>query len=193
MDLKKLYLLDKIKRLFPEYKLSINTDKLDNNNLVSKINKILDITEQNQPPKASFSLCVETYGKNHIVSNSYSSLSKDNIIQAISNDMNTTISFHTDIDIYVTWKWIFYLPEQNIYKFSLNTIRFFHSVFCERRLNFDTEIITSNLETLQTLTEKIIQNIAKYEILVLLKGNLTKNQRYDISKIVKNIINEYKS
>ena len=189
MDLKKLYLLDKIKRLFPEYKLSISTDKLSDN-LISKINKILDITEQNQPPKASFSLCIETYGKNHVVSNSYSSLNKDNIIQAISNDMNTTISFYANINICVTWGWIFYLPEQNVHKFSLNSIRFFYSVYKERRLNLNKEIIIPNLETLQVLTEKIIWDIAKYEILVLLKENLTERERHDIIKIIDKILKD---
>ena len=191
MNLKKVYLLNKIKRLFPEYKISDSyINKLDGK-IISRIEELFDVINQNKPLKVSFRLYIDTYFRKCITSSDYPYFNQTSLIQATHNIINSIV-FNSDINIYLNWKWVYYLPEQNVYKFSLSHLQFsaLYYGYSDQRIMLNKEIIITKLETLQSLSETIIQNIIKYKILLLLKGNLTKRERQDIIKTIDKIFKD---
>ena len=124
------------------------------------------------------------------------------VLDAIDNK-NIKITVYTykhiqNIPSYVTFEFknlvsiTYSCIDKNNLIFNINHISYRYKIYCMyRRVMINQTIRVTDLKMLEKLSKKILQKILKYEIVAVLKENLTQNQRNEIRKIVNSIIHKH--
>ena len=183
MNVKKIYVLNCIKKLFPDENITITTTK---DSLIDQLIYTINVTNHKQQFLLSCYWVKYIRDKNTTYKKMSESLNIDSLSLEINPSINEIIFVAFYINIYCAYK---YDERKNNHILRIKYLSFNTHEYAKIYVHpKNATIITPNFNLVGDIIKQLIRRLFKYEILVLATGTLTDKYKEEVLDTVNKIL-----